>query len=34
MEMVLCSSVHLNLVSLFLVEYIVGTHWNCFLEAI
>ena len=35
MDMVLALglSVNLKLVSLFSVKYVVGTHWNCLIEA-
>ena len=29
MDMVLCLSVNINLISLFSVTYVVGTHSNC-----
>ena len=34
MNMVLGLNVNLKLVFLFSVTYIVGTHWNCLIEAI
>ena len=34
MDMVLGLSVNLKQVSLFSVAYVVGTHWNCLIEAI
>ena len=34
MDMILGLSVNLNLVPLFSVMYVVGTHWNCLIEAI
>ena len=34
MDMILGLSVNLNIVSLFSVTYVVGTHWNCLIEAI
>ena len=34
MDMVLGLSVDLKVVSLFPVTYVVGTHWNCLIEAI
>ena len=33
MNMVFGLNVNLKLVSLFSVTYIVGTHWNCLIEA-
>ena len=34
MDMILGLSVNLNIVSLFSGTYVVGTHWNCLIEAI
>ena len=34
MDMILGLNVNLNLVSLFSVTYVVGTHWNSLYEAI
>ena len=34
MDMILGLSVNLNIVSLFSVTYVVGTHMNCLIEAI
>ena len=34
MDIILSLSVNLKLVSLFSVKYVVGTHWNCLIEAI
>ena len=34
MDMVLGLSVNLKIVSLLSVTYVVGTHWNCLIEAI
>ena len=34
MDMVLGLSVNLKLVPLFSATYVVGTHWNCLIEAI
>ena len=34
MDMILGLSVNFNIVSLFSVTYVVGTHWNCIIMAI
>ena len=34
MDMILDLSVNFNIFSLFSVTYVVGTHWNCLVEAI
>ena len=34
MDMILGFSVNFNIVSLFSVTYVVGTHWNCIIMTI